>query len=522
MFRKQRATEDLAVSPSFEPRATLQRTVATVVSSYLAAIAGVGLAALLAGRLDERLNTLNISLIFLFVVLVAATRLGYGPAIVASVLSVLSFYLEYYPPYGINSDLQVEDWLTLGFFLAFAIATSRLASSVRARAEEALYRQRELLILQRLSESLRVGGDQSTMLAAVARQVRMAFHSASCMVLLRDDQGIERECAANRDINALQTSTLSIPLDTGAVCLGRLLLGLGADRPPLSDDELRLLKTFAVQAALAIEVTNLAVEARTAAVLREADKLKTALLRTISHDLRTPLATIKARTSSLLVGDVELDHAEWQDSMRAIDIEADRLSGLVQEILDMSRIEAGALQPRLELYAADDVVSATLPHLETAAHEHTLALDVPADLPPVPLDIALIGRVLSNLLENAFKYSPAGTVVTLSAESWEGGLLFEVRDEGAGIPAPLRERVFDAFYRVEGPLELRTFGAGLGLSICRGIVAAHNGWIRMVDAPRGGTIAQFWLPGEHAPAPQPQTDHAPAKSQTPALAESLR
>jgi two-component system sensor histidine kinase KdpD len=257
-----------------------------------------------------------------------------------------------------------------------------------------------------------------------------------------------------------------------------------------------MLETFSIQMALAIEVTMLAAEARAASVLKEADQLKTTLLRTISHDLRTPLAAIKARTSSLLEGDVELDHSEWQESMRVIDTEADHLNRLVEDVMDLSRIEAGALQAHFETYAADEVVSAVISRVERMAKDHRLEIDVPADLPAVRLDIMLIGRVLSNLLENACKYSPAGSIVRLSAEASDGGLLFTVADQGAGIPTAQRERVFEPFYRIHRPLEVRTFGAGLGLAICRGIVAAHNGWIQVVEPDREGTAIRFWLPGE--------------------------
>ena len=480
--------------PSLGETASRREALVLTAIGYLAAIAGVGLAALVAGRLEEQLNTLNISLIFLFVVLVAATGLGYGPAIVASVLGVLAFYLEYYPPYGINSDLQAEDWLTLLFFLAFAIATSRLASSARARAEEALARQRELQILQRLDEALRIGSDPSTMLAAIARQVRAAFGLAACRVWLIEPDGSELERAIDRGDNLSAGPVAWIELDTGTAHLGRLELDLGNNRPLLTDGELRVLRAFAAQAALAIEVTKLAADAQAVAVFREADQAKTALLRTVSHDLRTPLSTIKARTSSLLEGDVELDAGEWQDSVRAIDAEADRLTRIVEHVLDMSRIEAGALNPRIELYTADEVVSATLPQLDDASKGHRLVVDVGPDLPALELDITLIGRVLSNLLENAFKYAPQGSTVTLSAAPHDGGLLFSVSDQGPGVPSALRERVFEAFYRVERPLEIRTLGAGLGLSICRGIIAAHHGWIRVGESPCGGAVVEFWLP----------------------------
>ena len=459
---------------------------------YVMTLAAIGLAALIANKSDELLNTLNISLIYLFVVLVAATTYGYGPAIMASILGVLAFYTEFYPPFGFNTDLQPEDWFTLVFFLAFAVAISRLASSVRARAEEerrraaeATARQHEAHTLQQLSHALQVGDDLEALSEAIARQLRTVFGLQDCKVLLIGAEG---------SAAPVPSGAIDVPLARGSETQGMLRL-IPGDHPALDETDLRVLRQFADQAAAVIERARLATEARAAAVLREADRLKTALLRTISHDLRTPLATIKARTSSLLEGDVSIEIGEWRESMRAIDLEADRLERLVREVLDLCRLEAGVARLPLEPYSAEEVISTVLPHLERAAKDHRLVLDLDPDLPAVPLDITLIHQTLTNLLENAFKYAPAGSTVRLSAAGLDGGLLFRVSDEGPGIPSEQRERVFDAFYRLRRPVEGHTTGAGLGLAICRAVISAHHGWIRVEESSSGGTALLVWLPG---------------------------
>jgi two-component system sensor histidine kinase KdpD len=334
----------------------------------------------------------------------------------------------------------------------------------------------------------------------LARRVRAVLELQDCRVLLTGAQGATSPAPSR---------ALDVALSRGSETQGVLRL-IPGERTALSEADLRVVRLFADQAATVIERARLATEARSAAVLREADRLKTALLRTISHDLRTPLATIKARTSSLLEGDVSLHLGEWQESMRAIDLEADRLERLVREVLDLCRIEAGVAHLLLEPFTADEVVSTVLPHLEHAAKDHQLVLDLDPDLPPVPLDITLLHQTLANLLENAFKYAPAGTTVRLSVAGLNGGLLFRVSDEGPGIPSEQRERVFEAFYRVKRPLEERTTGAGLGLAICRAIVSAHHGWIRVEGAPSGGATLLVWLPGyptepgdAQIPAPRP-------------------
>lgn len=462
---------------------------------YLVTLVAVAIAALIASRLDQALNTLNISLIYLFVVLVAATYYGYGPAIMASVLGVLSFFFEFYPPYGLNGDLQVEDWLTLVFFVAFSVATSRLASSARARAAEAQARQRQLALLQQLGDSLRIGNDLSALIEAVANRLRETFGLRGCTVSVHDIAGAGIPASSIGVGICSGAGPVHIPLRSGERIIGALRLDPDPTLAPLTADDLAALATFGEQAAVAIERTALAAAAHQTAVFREADRLKTSLLRLISHDLRTPLATIKARASNVLEGDIAVESAELWESIRAIDAEADRLERLVAEVLELSRIEAGALTLRKEPYTADEVVSAVLPHLESSACGHRLVVDVPEDLPAVDLDIALISRVLANLLENAFKYAPAGTVVHLSAAAGDGGLLLRVADEGPGIPPALRERIFDAFYRVERSPGHGTPGVGLGLAVCRGLVAAHGGWIRVEDAEGPGAAFLVWLPG---------------------------
>ena len=222
---------------------------------------------------------------------------------------------------------------------------------------------------------------------------------------------------------------------------------------------------------------------------RELDRAKSALLSAVSHELRTPLAGIKGYVSSLLADDVEWDEATRREFLTIISQEADRLHRLVSNLLDMSRLEAGTLTIRRDVYHLGDIVARVLRSL--SQDRHPIVVDIPPDLPPVHVDAARVEVVLRNLLENALKYSPPGRPVYVRASLQGDMVAVRVEDEGPGIPPEHRERIFDRFYRVPG---VRAGGAGLGLAICKGFVEAHGGRIWVEESPQGGAAFVFTLP----------------------------
>jgi two-component system sensor histidine kinase KdpD len=228
-------------------------------------------------------------------------------------------------------------------------------------------------------------------------------------------------------------------------------------------------------------------------ILRRTDALRTALLSSVSHDLRTPLASIKAAASSLLQEDMQWDEDTRRSFANTIEREADRLNRLVENLLDMSRIEGGALKPEKEWYAITALVQDVVERLQPLLHGREIRTSLPPDLPPVQVDYLYIDQVVTNLLENVTRYTPAGSPIDVSAEVKNKQMLISVADRGPGIPAGERERIFDKFYRVLTS-QRDTRGSGLGLAVCRGLVEAHGGRIWVESREGGGALFRFTLP----------------------------
>ncbi|HEY2960250.1 MAG TPA: ATP-binding protein [Actinomycetota bacterium] len=258
------------------------------------------------------------------------------------------------------------------------------------------------------------------------------------------------------------------------------------------EEERRVLATFANQAALAVEQGQRDEERHRAAALVETDRLRTALLNSVSHDLRTPLAAIKASASSLLDPEVEWDSQQRREFLTTIDAEADRLTRLVHNLLDMSRIEAGALDPRPVETSVADLVGPVVRRARQRSRQRVDA-DVPEDLPVVQVDPVRADQLLTNLLDNARVYASGGPVAVVARRGQAGEVEIRVIDHGPGIPGPERERVFDQFYRLKAGGK-RPVGTGMGLAICRGIARAHGGRLWVETTPGGGSTFVLTLP----------------------------
>lgn len=267
-------------------------------------------------------------------------------------------------------------------------------------------------------------------------------------------------------------------------------LGSEADR---SDPTSAFFWAFLDQTASMIERARLRQESFQLEILRRTDALRAALLSSVSHDLRTPLTSIKAAASSLLQKDVRWSDEERRSFTQTIEHEADRLNRLVENLLDLSRIEGGALTLEKEWYPIDELLHDVLVRLEPLLQGREVRLDLPADLPPVELDYLMIDQVLTNLLENAQRYTPPGSSIEITVLTGAGELILSVADHGPGIPQPDLERIFDKFYRVMGPARKRG-GTGVGLSVCRGLVEAHGGRIWAENRRSGGAVFHLTLP----------------------------
>jgi two-component system sensor histidine kinase KdpD len=309
-----------------------------------------------------------------------------------------------------------------------------------------------------------------------------------------------RQVAGAESLTSPEAAWRCVPLMSPRQTTGVLAVRPGQVRNRLTTEQARLLETFANQLALAFERTALWEEARQAQVQAETERLRSALLSSISHDLRSPLAAITGAASSLLDGEKRFDAGTRRELTEAIHEEADRMTRLVTNLLDMTRLESG-IRVRKEAYPLEDVIATALSSLDRRLGGRPILTRLPDESPLVPLDPVLVEQVLVNLLENAIKYTPPDSPLEVSARVAGGAVIVEVADRGAGLSPGDEERAFEKFYRGPAP---GVPGAGLGLAICRGIIDAHGGRIWAENRPGGGAAFRFSLPlDDAAPKGQP-------------------
>jgi K+-sensing histidine kinase KdpD len=284
-----------------------------------------------------------------------------------------------------------------------------------------------------------------------------------------------------------------VPVRLGDGTVGLISLVRYPEAPPFTAADDRLLSAVGNQLTVAIERTRLREEAAEAEILRRTDELKTALLNTVSHDLRTPLSSIIASAGSLLQQDVQWTENERRDFARAIEEEGGRLNRLVGNLLDLSRIQAGSLVPQRGWYDLGALVDDVLGRLRSVTSRHQVVVSVEEELPPVFLDYILIDEVFANLIENAVKYTPPGSEITVRATRTNGAIRVEVEDRGPGFPPEALPRLFEPFYRVQREGQV-VKGAGLGLAVAKGLVEAHDGQIWAENREGGGASFVFTLP----------------------------
>jgi two-component system sensor histidine kinase KdpD len=311
--------------------------------------------------------------------------------------------------------------------------------------------------------------------------------------LLYDGSGRLVERASYGQPATMPAKYVDAFLRAGPRVLGVLRATQRSLAEPLSEAEQDQQKTIAAQLVLVLERARLAEAAGQAHALAESDRLKSALLSSISHDLRTPLAVIKGAATNLLQDDVGWEAAARREFLITINQETDHLNRLVGNLLDMSRIEAGALNPARSWQDLGELIAEVAERLLPRLDGHPLELDLPADLPPVQISYTQIDQVLTNLVENAAKYSPPGTPISVRARPGDAEVQVEVLDSGPGIPETMISRIFDKFFRTVEP-ERHADGTGLGLAICKGIVEAHGGRIWVENRPTGGARFIFTLP----------------------------
>lgn len=502
---------------------------------YLVSIALVATATLIIGLViaGGPSPIANTSMLYLVVVLISALLYGRGPAILASVLSVLAFNWFFVEPVHQLAIADPNGYLALALFLLVAVVTGTLATVHRDRAEEADARRREASVLYEVVRDL--GGDDlrtgvETALSRLRGELGLAavaFEPAdreddSIAVAVGDNETIRQlraggrtsaellgatppgaQGARGRWVRIVQPHTPAsrsrldarlhaVPVGHAKGRVGTLLFVRARGAPRFHPADERLVAAAAAQLASGIERARLRHEATEAELLRRTDELKTALLNAVSHDLRTPLASILAAAGSLRQRDVAWSDEQREDLLESIEQEARRLDRLVGNLLDLSRIEAGTLAPQKAWYDLGALVEDVVGRLRPVTAAHRVNVRVPEDLPPVLLDYAEIDQVLTNLIENATKFAPAGTDIEISAALDGGMVRVEVADRGPGIPPADRPGIFAPFQRLSRDLRMK--GSGLGLAIARRLVEAHGGSIGVEPRSGGGSRFVFTLP----------------------------
>jgi two-component system sensor histidine kinase KdpD len=489
----------------FEPRA--------YVASAATAIGATAVAWLLFGRRQLA----DVVMIYLLGIILVSLRFGYGPSIAAAVLSVLLLDFVFVPPYLSFAVSDFQHVVMFAVMFVVAVVISNLTRRVRVQADEARYRERRTASLYGVSRELAATRATLSLASVAAQHVHDVFE-AKVTVWLETAEGrldnvatddhaftvdekergvvdwvFANDKPAGRGTDTLPSaSALYVPLRGAQGRVG--VLGVQPNDPRrFQDAEQRtLLDVFASQVASALERSRLADQAQQATLQVEAERLRSSLLSSVSHDLRTPLSVITGAASALLQTEPALTSAARRDLAETIHEEARRLDRLVRNLLDMTRLASGAVKVAKEWQPIEGVIGAALGRLEDQLQGRKIDVRLPSGLPPVPIDGLLVEQVLINLLENAAKYTPAGTPIDVGASTDGDNVVVEIADRGPGIPRALVDRVFEKFYRL--PTEGAGGGAGLGLAICRGIVEAHGGRVWAENRESGGAVFRFALP----------------------------
>jgi len=466
----------------------------------------------------------NIVMVYLLGIVIVAMRTGRGPSLLAAVLSVAAFDFFFVPPYFTFAVTDARYLFTFLVMLIVGLVISGLTVRTRTQADAAEHREQRTAALYAMSRELAGTRGVDDLVGIAIRHIAEVFRTQVVVLvpggggaltpagggqfdLDGNELAVGRWVYEHRQPAGLGTNTLPgssalyVPLigSTGAVGV----LGVRPSDPHAMDvpERLHQLETFAAQTALALERARLATEAQDAEVRIETERLRNSLLSSVSHDLRTPLAAITGAVTTILEGSGRLEAATRQELLESVRDEAERLNRLVQNLLEMTRLESGALQLRRELHPIEEVIGAALGRFAKSLGTRRVTTRVPRDLPLVAIDDVLVEQVLVNLFDNTLKYTPPTSPIEIIATATDRNLTVEIADHGPGLPPGEEDKVFDKFYRAHA---IGGRGAGLGLAICRGIVRAHGGRIWAQNLPGGGVAFLFTLPlGDPAAAAVP-------------------
>lgn len=486
--------------------------------SYVESTVYVVVALAIGTLLDQVLDVRNIALVFLMAVLASAVTAGLWPALYASALGALAFNFFFLPPVHTLTIRDPESVVAFCFFLAVAIIASNLTATVQRQAAAARLRARTTEDLYLFSKKLAGTGTLDDVLWATAFQIASMLKVR--VIVLMPENGVlsvkagyppddtldeadiaaaswawTHNRAAGRGAETLPgAKRLYLPLRTRRAAIG--VIGLDNDKSGslLTSEQRRLLEALADQAAVSVERIQLVSDVDRAKLAVEADRLRSALLTSISHDLKTPLAGIMGAAGALRELAPSLADEARGELLSTVLEESERLNLFIANLLDMTKLETGAIRPNTALHYVGDIVGTALRRVAKITAQHTMEIEIPSDLPMLKLDPVLFEQVLFNLIDNAAKYTPDGSVIRV--RGWRDGasVKVEIMDEGSGIPEADLTRIFDSFYRVQRADHTRA-GTGLGLAICKGFIEAMGGTIQAANrADRSGAVFTITMP----------------------------
>ena len=500
----------------------------TPLGEYPAALVPIGLATLVCFWLRPVLWLPDLTMIYIAAILVTASRHGMGPSIMASIVSVAAYDFFFIPPFYTLAVGDFQHVLTFGIMLVVAIAVSRRTIMIRRRADEARERERRSAALFTMTREFAAARSVEEIARTAVRSVRDLLGAEAFLITPRAGQGlsvvagedvpvarlpqeeavarwvIDHGRPAGRTTDTLPgAGALYLPLATSDQVVGVLGVVPVEGGRRLAPATRQLLETFSAQAALAIARTRLVEEAAESRLAVEREETRNALLSAVSHDLRTPLASIEGSASVLLEAGEALGPVESRGLLETIHGESRRLTRLVTDLLHLTRLESGSLKVAREPVPVDDLIHSVRQRMENTLAGRPIHLDLPGEEILLPVDASLFEQVLINLLDNSTKYSPAGSPIDIRVEPREAEILLEVLDRGPGFGPGEEEKIFERFYR--GSDQTGPGGTGLGLAVCRAIVRAHGGRMEAANRAGGGAVFRIRLPRDaDPPSPRPE------------------